>query len=241
MRSIKHGAVAVALAAVLASCSEDGPSANDREATKPTTATPTEAAADCQTVGGSDHMALTAGCWAIQLAGVADGPRAELDLPGWLQRQRLGALAQPRDEGGVGDHRAEDGRRRLPRPVQARREPADGRSHGAGPHDGTRRPEGDRHDRARAGGGGRPRRALCRAVGRCGLRRPRVSEQELIVWQESGGETLGINRKYVSRYSVFDVDGQRVVLVVNTNPKATEETIDSFTRIVESATFADGA
>jgi len=66
-------------------------------------------------------------------------------------------------------------------------------------------------------------------------------DQELIVWQESGGETMGINREYVSRYWVLDVDGQRVVLVVNTNPKATEETIDSFTRIVESATFADGA
>ena len=95
MRSIKHGAVAVALAAVLASCSEDGPSANDREATKPTTATPTEAAADCQTVGGSDHMALTAGCWAIQLAGVADGPRAELDLPAGFNGSDWGLWLNP--------------------------------------------------------------------------------------------------------------------------------------------------
>ena len=52
---------------------------------------------------------------------------------------------------------------------------------------------------------------------------------------------MGTNLEYVSRYWVLDMDGQRVVLVVNTNPKATEETIDSFTRIVESATFADGA
>ena len=44
----------------------------------------------------------------------------------------------------------------------------------------------------------------------------------------------------MSRYWVLDVDGQRVVLVVNTNTSATEETVGLFTSIAESATFAEG-
>jgi hypothetical protein len=44
----------------------------------------------------------------------------------------------------------------------------------------------------------------------------------------------------VSRYWVLDVDGQRVVLVVNTNTNATVETVELVTGIAESATFAWG-
>ena len=38
---------------------------------------------------------------------------------------------------------------------------------------------------------------------------------------------------------MLDVDGQRVVLVVNTNTHATDETVELFTGIAESATFAE--
>jgi hypothetical protein len=39
---------------------------------------------------------------------------------------------------------------------------------------------------------------------------------------------------------VLDVDGQRVVLVVNTNTSATDETVDLLTGIAEAATFDEG-
>ena len=79
MRSIKNGIVAVALAAVLASCGEDDPSAAEPETQEPATdATLREAA--CQRLGG-DGQALAPVCWAILLDGLSGSPRAELDLP----------------------------------------------------------------------------------------------------------------------------------------------------------------
>ena len=65
-------------------------------------------------------------------------------------------------------------------------------------------------------------------------------DKELILWEAEGEESATADVSFMSRYWVVDVDGQRVVLVVNTNTSATDETVDRFTSIAEAATFGEG-
>jgi len=246
MRSIKRGAVAVALTAVLASCSEDTTSGTDPEATgapttgAPTTGAPTtEAAAECQTLVGSDGSALTPGCWAIQ--GLSGSPRAELDLPAGFTGSDWGVWVNPTKPG-------EDwGTITLRSGGDVYRDPCQhaGNPPTVGPtvKDFTTALAAQKATEATApvpvevdGHAGLYVELSVPAafsIGGC-------RDQELIVWREPGGETTGIDHEYMSRYWVLDVDGQRVVLVVNTHPKATEEAVERFSGIVESATFAEG-
>jgi hypothetical protein len=241
MRSIKYSAAAaVALAAVLASCSEDTASGTGPEATEPGTGSrTTEAAAECPTLAGSDHTALTPGCWAIQL-GLSDGPRAELDLPAGFTGSDFGVWNDPPKAEEWGTIALRTGGDVHPDPCKRAGNPPK-----VGPTvedlttalaaqkvTDTTVPvpvEVDGHD------GLYVELSVPAAFDISGCR-----DQELIVWQGPGGETPGIDHEYVSRYWVLDVDGQRVVLVVNTHPKATDETVDLFTRIAGSATFAEG-
>lgn len=66
----------------------------------------------------------------------------------------------------------------------------------------------------------------------------RCTEEELVSWQEDTG--LGaIDPEHVVRLWVVDVDGQHVVLTMNTQTDATRETVELLTDIAESATFAE--
>jgi hypothetical protein len=241
MRSIKHGVVAVALAAVLASCSEDTPSGSDAE--KPATGAPTtEAAAECQTLAGSDHAALTPGCWAIQFAGLSGSPRAELNLPAGFYGSDFGVWKNPTNpkEAGWGTISLRTGGDVYPDPCKGTGNPP---TVGPTVEDLTSALTAQKVTDTTAP-------VPVEVDGHVGLY-VEVSvpaafdisgcrNQELLVWQEPGGEPVGIDREYMSRYWVLDVDGQRVVLVVNTHPKATEETVELFSGIVESAALAEG-
>jgi hypothetical protein len=238
MRSIKHGAVAVALAAVLASCSEDSPSRTDPESKESATGAPsTEAADGCQTLVGSDGTALTPGCWAI--AGLAGSPRAELDLPAGFNGGDWGAWNNPTNPREWGTISLRTGGDVYTDPCMGTGNPptvgptvkdltsaltAQKTTHTTAPVP----VEVDGH------AGLYVELSVPAAFDISGCR-----NQELLVWQEPGGETIGIDRGYMSRYWVLDVDGQRVVLVVNTHPKATEETVELFSSIVESAALAE--
>ena len=238
MRSIKHSAAAVALAAVLASCSEDTPSGTDPETTEPAGSPTTEAAAECRTLADSDHTALTPGCWALPPAGLSDRPRAELNLPGGFNGSDFGVWNNPTKPEEWGTIALRSGGDVHPDPCKRAGNPPK-----VGPTvedlttalaaqkvTDTNAPvpvQVDGHD------GLYVELSVPAAFDISGCR-----DQELIVWQGPGGETPGADHEYTSRYWVLDVDGQRVVLVVNTHPKATEETVELFSGIVESATFA---
>jgi hypothetical protein len=242
MTKIKTGAAALAAIAVLSSCSNDDPAATPKaENDEPTTGSPTTgAAAECQPLAGSDHTALAPGCWAIQLDGSASSPRAELDLPAGFNGSDFGIWNNPTkpEEWGTialrtgGDVHPDPCRRAGNPPTVGQRVEDLTTALAAQKVTDTTAPvpvEVDGHD------GLYVELSVPAAFDISGCR-----DQELIVWQGPGGETPGIDHEYVSRYWVLDVDGQRVVLVVNTHPKATEETVQLFSGIVESATFAEG-
>lgn len=238
MESIKHAAVAVALTAVLASCSEDTGSAADPKTTESATGTPTTVA-ECQSPVGSEGT-LTPGCWTIQPEGAAGGPRAQLDLPAGFYGSDWGVWVdppKPEDWGNISLTMAGD----------VYRDPCN--SAGSPPTVGP-----TVEDFTRALGTQKLTDTTApvpvEVDGHAGLyvelSVPAAVDisgclhQELLVWQGPGGETGGINHDFVSRLWVLDVDGQRVVLGVNTHPKATKEAVERFSGIVESATFAEG-
>lgn len=239
MRSIKHSAAAVALAAVLASCSEDTRSGTEPETTESATGTPTtETAAACQTPDGSD-LPLTPGCWAIQPAGPAGGPRAELDLPAGFYGSDWGVWVnppQPEAWGNIalrmsGDVYRDPCRRTENPPTVGPTVEDFTKALGAQQVTDTTEPvpvEVDGH----AGLYVELSVPVAADISEC-------PQQELAVWQGPDGETEGINHEFMSRLWVIDVDGQRVVLRVNTHPKPTKETVELFSGIVESATFAE--
>lgn len=66
----------------------------------------------------------------------------------------------------------------------------------------------------------------------------RCTDEALVAWQEKGDGLAGIGPGDVVRLWVVDVDGQQVVLVLNTEGDGTEETVELLTSIAESATFA---
>ena len=233
MRQIKNATAALALAAVLASCGEDPGTNEDGQTSVP----PTEAA-DCQTLSG-DHQALARGCWAIQLDGLSGGPQAELELPAGFSASDWGVWLNSAKEGEWGTIALRAVGDVYPDPcARAGTPPTVGPSVqdfatalaaqkvtttttpvpvALGGHDGLYLELSVPADFDTKG---------CR-------------DHELILW-EGDGESTGADTSFVSRYWVLDVNGRTVAVVVNTHPKATEETIDLFTGIVESATFAEG-
>jgi hypothetical protein len=66
----------------------------------------------------------------------------------------------------------------------------------------------------------------------------RCTDEELGLWQQDDVDA-GIDLDTVLRLWVVDVDGEHVVLKVTTEPGATRQTVKLFTRILESAAFAE--
>lgn len=240
MRSIKHSAVAVALAAVLASCSEDTSTGTEPETTEPEAVSPTtEAAAECP-LAGSDGTVLTPGCWAIQLDGSAGSTRAELELPAGFNGGDFGVWNNPPKAAEWGTVSLMAGGDVHPDPCTRAGDPP---TVGPTVEDLTAalaaQKVTDTTEPVAVEVDGHAGLYVELSVP-AGFDVSECRDQELIVWQGPGGETPGVDQEYISRYWVLDVDGQRVVLGVNTHPKATDETIGLFSGIAESATFAQG-
>jgi hypothetical protein len=240
MRSITRGAVAVALTAVLASCSEGTPSGADPEARESATDTPITEPAACQTLAGSGDQTLTPGCWAIQSAALSGGPRAELELPAGFNGSDFGVWVNPNRPEEWGTIALRMSGDVYPDPCTRAGNPP---TLGPAVEDFTTALGAQKVTETTAP-------VPVEVDGHAGLYvelsvpaafdTSSCRDRELIVWQAPREETTGIDHEFVSRYWVLDVDGQRMVLVVNTRPKATEETVELFSRIVESATFTEG-
>lgn len=236
MRRIRYTAIAVALVGVLAGCSDDQAATDPVAGNQQTTsAAPTP---DCPAVA-FHHDDLSPGCWAIQVRGLSGSPLAELDLPAgfsgndaWVWVNEVGD-----DEWGainlmsVGDV--------YPDPcTRAGNPPKVGPSVEdlasaltAQKVTTTTRPVPVSLD-------GHEGVYLEMSVP-AGFDVSRCRDQELIAWTDTE-EAAGADPGLVSRYWLLDVDGQRVVLAVNTNADATKETVERFTGIAEAATFAKG-
>ena len=238
MRQIRNGAVALALMGGLAACSDDqaSPDAVADEDKQTTSVAP---ARDCEAV--AYDRSLAPGCWAIQVRGLPDSPLAELDLPAGFTGNDAWVWVQRRHGRRVGCHHPPAGRRRVPRPVRPRRKPAEGRPLGGGLRKGTDRAEGDHHDDARSRCRWTVTTGLYLEVSvPAGFDLSACRGKELRLWETEARSPQVLDASFVSRYWVLDVDGQRVVLVVNTNTSATDETVDRFTGIAEAATFDEG-
>ena len=240
MRKLKHVAAAFVVASALAACSEDGPAATDSvddEGQQPS-ATATQAP-DCPAVA-THRESLEPGCWAIQARGVVDSPRAELELPAGFTGNDawVWVNAEPEDEWGaitllpVGavypDPCARAGkppklapsvegfaRALVDQRVTATTTPVPVSLDG---HEGV----------------------YLELSVPAGFDSGACRDEELILWAPEGAESAGAEPSSVSRYWVLDVDGRRVVLVMNTHTDAPDETVDLFTGIVESAALATG-
>jgi len=233
MRSIKHGVVAVALAAVLASCSDD---TNGSDKPVDTKDTPTTAASQCQSPVDSGDEGLAPGCWTLDIAG---GPRAELDLPAGFFGSDWGVWIDP-------PKREDWGNIALRETGDVYRDPC---KRVVGPS--TTGPTVEDFTRALVA------QKLTRTTapvpvevdGHAGLY-VEVSvpaavdlsgceDEQLVLWQGPGDEPTMISHEFTRRYWVLDVDGQRVVLVVTTYPHATKKAVELLSGIVESATFTE--
>jgi hypothetical protein len=236
MTQIKTGAAALAAIAVLASCSNDDPAGTDSGADEQTTsATPTQAE-DCQEVG-FHHDVLAPGCWAIKARGLPGSPLAELDLPAgftgndawvWVNADKedaWGAITlMP-----VGDVYP-DPCTRAGRPPKLRPSTEDFTAALAAQKVTTTTTPVpvslDGHE------------GLYLEVSvPAGFDVSGCRGKELFLW--NGPDEPGAEPGLVSRFWVLDLDGQPVVLVVHTHADATEETVEKFTEIAGSATFAD--
>jgi hypothetical protein len=234
MRRIRYTAMAVALVGVLAACSEDqaatDPAADDPQTTS---AVPTP---DCPAVA-FHHDDLAPGCWAIQVRGLSGSPLAELDLPAgfsgndaWVWVNDVGD-----DEWGaitlmsVGDVYP-DPCARAGNPPKVGPSVQDFASALAAQKvTTTTRPvlaSLDGHDGV----------YLEMSVP-AGFDVSECRDEELILWTDTD-ESATAAPGMVSRFWLLDLDGQRVVLAVNTAADATKETVESFTGVAESATFA---
>jgi hypothetical protein len=236
MRLIRNGAVALALMGGLAACSDDQAS-RDAVADEAKQTTSVAPARDCQAVAYDRNLA--AGCWAIQARGLPASPLAELDLPAgftgndaWVwanadKEDEWGAItlvsvgpvypdpcARAGNPSKVGPSVEDFARALAAQKVVTTTTPIPVSLDG---HEGV----------------------YLEVSVPAGFRLSSCPGEELILW-EAGEESPGLDASFVSRYWVLDVDGQRVVLVVNTKPHATDATVARFTRIAESATFAKG-
>lgn len=237
MRPIKHGAMALALMGILTACSDDQP-ATDPVANKDQQTTSAAPPPECPAVA-FHHDALAPGCWAIKVRGLPDSPLAELDLPAgfsgndaWVWVNDVGddewgaitlvsvgdVYPDPCARGGnppkVGPSVADFSRALAAQKVTTKTAPIPVSVDG---HEGV----------------------YLEVSVPVGFHLSSCPGEEFILW-EAGEESPGLDASFVSRYWVLDVDGQRVVLVVNTNTRATDATVARFTRIAESATFATG-
>lgn len=240
MRSaMHHAAAAVALTALLASCSEGTPSVTEPTDSAMDSHT-TKAADDCQTSADGEPQALTPGCWTIESAALPDGPRAELELPAGFNGGDFGVWvnAETPEEWGTialrmsGDVYLDPCQRAANPPALGPTVEDFTTALDAQKVTDTTAPvpvEVDGH------AGLYVELSVPSAIDIRSCR-----DKELIVWNAPGVDTPGIDHEYVSRYWVLDVDGQRMVLVVNTHPGATEATVQFFSDIVESATFTEG-
>jgi hypothetical protein len=237
MRSIRNGAVALALVGGLAACTDD-PTAPEAAAEneQATTAAP---APECPAVAvGRDT--LTPGCWAIQARGLPDSPLAGLDLPEGFSGNDAWVWVNdvPQDEWGaitllpVGGVYA-DPCTRAGNPPKA--DPSvEEFAEALAVQEVTTTTEPvpvslDGHEGV-----------YFEVSVPAGFDANGCRGKELVLWETGGTEYASPGVSDTSRYWVLDVDGQGVVLVVNTHTRATDRTVARFTRIAESATFAPG-
>lgn len=235
MRQIRYAAMAVALVGVLAACSEDqaatDPAADD---TLTTSAAPTP---DCPAVA-FHHDELAPGCWAIQVRGLADSPLAELTLPAgfsgndaWVWLNDVGD-----DEWGaitlmsVGDVYPDPCTRAGDPPKVGPSVQDFASALAAQKVTTTTRP-------VPVSLGGQDGVYLEMSVP-AGFDVSECRDEALILWTTGTEESPAADPGLVSRFWLLDLDGQRVVLAVNTAADATKETVENFTGVAESATFA---
>ena len=237
MRQLKSGASVLALMAVLAACSEDPASTNSEadEDQQTTSASPTP---DCPAVA-FHHDALAPGCWAIEIRGLDGSPLAELDLPAGFSGNDAWVWVNPdrEDEWGaitllpVGDVYPDPCTRAGNPPKVGPSVEDFATALAAQKVTTTTTPVPvslDGHDGV-----------YLELSAPADFDLSRCRGKELISW-ETEGEPSGGDPGFVNRYWVLDVDGQRVVLVVATTDDATDETVERFTGIAESATFTEG-
>lgn len=238
MRQIMNGAMALALMGVLAACSDDqaatDPVANEDKQT--TSAAPTS---DCPAVA-FHHDDLTPGCWAIQVRGLSGSPLAELGLPAGFSGNDawVWVNADKEDEWGaitlmpVGDVYP-DPCTRAGNPLKVGPSVEDfATALAAQKVTTTTTPVPVSLD-------GHEGVYLEMSV-RADLDLNRCRDEAVGSWEAEGEATGGTDPGFVRRYWVVDVAGQRVVLSVATTDDATDETVELFTGIAESATFAKG-
>lgn len=239
MRQIRNGAMALALVGILAGCGGDPaatePAASENQQTG--SATPTS---ECPAVAYPHDEELAPGCWAIQVRGLHDSPLAELDLPAGFSGNDawVWVNADKEDEWGaitllpVGAVYPDPCARAGNPPKVGPSVEDFARALGAQKVTTSTAPVPvslDGHDGV-----------YLKMSVPAGFDSSACRAKELRLWETEGEEYAGADASFVSRYWVLDVDGQRVVLVVNTNTSATDETVDLFTGIAESATFAKG-
>lgn len=231
MRSIKHTAIAVALTAVLASCSEDTQAGPDNQPTDPTEAT------GCQSPVSSGDEGLSPGCWTIDFPG---GPRAELDLPTGFYGSDWGVWMdppKPENWGNIALRATGDVWRD---PCKREETPP---ALGPTVEDFTRALVAQKVTRSTAP-------VPVEVDGHTGLY-VEVSvpagadltgcrDAQLVLWEGPADEVPQMTHEFMKRYWVLDVDGQRVVVAVTTHPNVTKNAVARFSGIVDSATFSEG-
>jgi hypothetical protein len=237
MRQIRNAAMAVALMGVLAACSDDQ-GATDSVANKDKQTTSAAPTPDCPAVA-FHHDDLAPGCWAIQVGGLAGSPLAELDLPAGFSGNDAWVWVNPGKEAEwgaitlvpVGDVYADPC-------IRAGNPPKVGPSVKGFATALADQKVTTATTPVPVSLDGHEGVYLEISVP-AGFDISRCNDEELILWA-ADPEEPGAEPGLVSRYWVLDLDGQRVVLVVHTNADASDETVDLFTGIAESATFAMG-
>ncbi|CUR54112.1 exported hypothetical protein [metagenome] len=236
MLKIMSAAAAIALAGVLAACSDDepptGPAADESQ---PATAAATP---DCPPVAG-DHNRLDPGCWAIQAEGVVESPLAQLQLPAGFSGNDAWVWVNDRpDKWGaitmmmVGDV-YRDACTRTGGMVKVGGSVQDFASALAAQKATTTTTPVpvslDGHEGVYLEMTVPADTDLSRCV-----------DDSLSLWVAEGGPVGGVDPGNVHRYWVVDMDGQGVVLLAATDRDAPDQTVELFTGIAASATLAAG-
>jgi hypothetical protein len=232
MRQIRNAALALALVGVLAGCSDDETTSADTDADETTTA----AAPECRAVG-YHHDSLDPGCWAIKVRGLVESPLAGLDLPAGFSGNDAWVWTNPEKDSEwgaitlltVGDM-YRDPCARTGRPLVVGPTVEDFTSALADQLVTTTTTPVpvslDGHDGV-----------YVEVSAPRGFHLSSCRGKSLTLWESAAEEAAGIEPGQVRRYWAVDVDGQRVVLSLATNGDATDETVEFFTGIAESATF----